>query len=163
MEYVSAEEFLKQDKEVQCIFMEWWIPRIGDLFSWIQPRIDLINTEMKNQTTLQVIDYDVMSSIENNMWSETYTGHVNSLTDYVIPLLTEGQLRKFIEDMSNFNNFKFHIEVKKIFWSNKYNVKVRNGDLYREFKEVDSDLLQTYWKVALEIAKEEIKEEIQND
>lgn len=80
--------------------------------------------------------------------------------DY-IPLLTEGQLRKFIEDKTrsyfsceiinplvNEEGFRFVFE----FYSGKefkYNEKLR--------KEIYAiDLLQAYWQVACKIAKENI-------
>lgn len=154
MEYISAEEFLKQDKEIQCVFMEWWIPSYGDLFSWIQPRFDMVNIKMKNQKTMQVIDDDVMSSIDNHRWYETIPSTtLNSLTDYVIPLLTEGQLRKFIEDKTEtkilsikLNEFEVNGEILK-----RYCIHL---DSFRIFMNQSEDLLQTYWKVALQIAKE---------
>ncbi len=31
MEYISAEEFLKQDKNVQDVFLYWWEPKEFDL------------------------------------------------------------------------------------------------------------------------------------
>ena len=38
MEYISAEEFLKQPEEVQAVFLNWWEPSVGDLFNF--PEID---------------------------------------------------------------------------------------------------------------------------
>lgn len=35
MNYISAEEFLKQSKAVQDVFMNWWQPEFGDLLSKI--------------------------------------------------------------------------------------------------------------------------------
>ena len=35
MEFISAEEFLKQDEEVQKVFLDWWEPSEGDIYSYI--------------------------------------------------------------------------------------------------------------------------------
>ncbi len=32
MNYISAENFLKQPKEIQEVFLNWWQPEFGDLF-----------------------------------------------------------------------------------------------------------------------------------
>ena len=67
MEYISAEEFLKQPKEVQEVFWTWWRPSKGDInYSPVRNGIEVVE-------------------IENNSVQRRNNGY--------IPLLTEGQLR----------------------------------------------------------------------
>ena len=86
MEYISAEEFLKQTKEVQEIFIDWWEPEIGDLFIWIKSddeyEHDLRKLECCNSFNIVKMTKDFNGINEGDR----------------IPLLTEGQLRQFIED-----------------------------------------------------------------
>lgn len=138
MEYISAEEFLKQPKEVQAVFLDWW---------------------SKNK----IISDIVTIKINKERWGV----HILSDIDLVvfeigkdlIPLLTEGQLRTFIED-------KTKGIVKVIQWNpcvddNRYGytIYILAKNEYKvlrhiEYKKLGTDLLQAYWKVACEIAKE---------
>jgi hypothetical protein len=151
MEYISAEEFLKQTEEIQKIFIDWWEPNEGDLL-----------------TTKRVYDeIDVIIDVtENDIWgmNNTFKGNIYSSVDKsleLFPLLTEGQLRKFIEDKTGF-------PIQAIEFTDKHEeyqimTAYKTIDNYRDFwfhERLGNDLLQAYWKVALEIAKEEIKEEI---
>ena len=124
MEYISAEEFLKQPNEVQKMFIDWWKPSKGDLFE-----NDLIG------------GFGVITRDKNFK-----TG--------LIPLLTEGQLRKFIEDKTKY----------KIVYNYNYegNIVVGLKDIksygfIKEYETDEADLLQAYWKVACEIAKEQLQ------
>ena len=127
MEYISAEEFLKQPKEVQEVFWTWWRPSKGDInYSPVRNGIEVVE-------------------IENNSVQRRNNGY--------IPLLTEGQLRKFIED-------KTECKIETVWcecgWS--YNIDlVKNydsGELVKRYYNLGEDLLQAYWTVACEIAKE---------
>lgn len=66
------------------------------------------------------------------------------------PAITEGQLREFIED-------KLKGKVQNIWSDNSYciSVDIKGQQWWRKTNE--TDLLQAYWKVACEIAKEELK------
>ena len=122
MEFISAEEFLKQDEKVQETFINWWEPAKGDLFE-----NNLIG------------GFGVV--IDNKK-------HKNGL----IPLLTEGQLRKFIEDKTGgIETIEHYIGI------GEYDIKtlplvdgIYENDIYED---LGDDLLQAYWKVAIEIAK----------
>ena len=133
MKYISAEEFLKQPKEIQEVFMDWWKPEIGDLYSSFRFKmLDVLECEAKAKGII------ANPKVKSN----------------IFPLLTEGQLREFIEDkLKN----KIDIEVT-------VNVDTGKKDysIY-EYDEVDSNygflgtnLLQAYWQVALQIAREEV-------
>ena len=139
MEYISAEEFLKQPKEVQEVFLDWWKLEKGNLYC--------IDAGYIHGGELE--DYRI-EVIEENETLKKY---------FVCPLLTEGQLRKFIED-------KTGGIVKVIQWNpclddNKYGYTIyilaKNEYKilrYIEYRKLGTDLLQAYWKVACEIAKE---------
>lgn len=119
MEYISAEEFLKQDKEVQKVLQDWWISDNND------KSFDLVNW---NEKDLLVKDIE------------------NGFLDECIPLLTESQLRKFIE-----NNTGGKIRIIE------YDFDHYNIITWKEhFITKETNLLQAYWKVAYEIAKEEL-------
>ena len=101
MEFISAEEFLKQSIEVQKVFTDWWNPKENDLF------IDLADT-----TVIEYINY-----IENGV-IYTHRDNMSDLKDNVIPLLTEGQLRGFIEEYYSkldMSSAKFELS----YWSKK--------------------------------------------
>ncbi|MBE6071060.1 MAG: hypothetical protein E7208_03765 [Clostridium butyricum] len=127
MEYISAEEFLKQSKEVQEAFWNWWKCEKGDInYSPIRRGVEIVE-------------------IENNSIQRRNNGY--------IPLLTEGQLRGFIEDKTGYKvELNYYIETG-------YDVSLTDGKInyYNHYVDLDTDLLQSYWKVAIEIAKEQIQ------
>ncbi|MDS0525476.1 hypothetical protein NNC19_07280 [Clostridium sp. SHJSY1] len=96
-------------------------------------------------------------------WNEIiYYGTFKDELDFT-PNPTEGQLRKFIED-------KIKGIVKVIQWNplrdNKYGYTIYvlakdRHEILVEFgyEKLEANLLQVYWKVALEIAKESVKSE----
>lgn len=137
MEFISSEEFLRQTKEVQEVFMEWWKPSIGDLYC-------------DNAVELKCI-------LGSNMteWINT-----DKVYKKYFPLLTEGQLRKFIEDKTKYKaipdlygNEEYYISLFK--WGGHCFIDKEDSDFYN----LGNDLLQAYWKVACEIAKESFENE----
>ena len=134
MEYISAEEFLKQPKEVQEVFIDWW---------------------SKNKTISDI------ATIKIN--KERWGVHILSDIDLVvfeigkdlIPLLTEGQLRKFIEDKT-----ECKVEAP---WHGCYDIylvdQLTGQEVIKDYFNLGTDLLQAYWKVACEIASSEVKDE----
>ena len=128
MNYISAEEFLRQDKEVKRVFLKWWKPSNGDLFWWIEDKlIDCCdNQKMFNNT-----DIDNLKGIE------------------IIPLLTEGQLRQFIEDKTGGKLQVEYYDTDILIRVKKDRKEIKSYMFYN-----NNDLLQIYWKVAIEIAKE---------
>lgn len=136
MEYISAEEFLKQPKKVQKVFIDWWQPSIGDLF---------IN---KCDYQLHVHHVDKICGDRLYCYDKWF-----SLKD-VIPLLTEGQLRRFIEDKTgDIILFGYDDLTQPHSW---YCHKTCKAYEIIGYKDLEEDLLQAYWKVSCEIAKEQI-------
>ena len=132
MEFISAEEFLKEDKEVQEAFIDWWKPERGDLFQY---NYGYSNIEIIN-----------IKSIKEDVKESKYSAHI-------IPLLTEGQLRKFVEDKTDSTlDFDYAIDHYEIFLLSKNECIAKD----KLFDNLGDDLLQAYWKVAVQIAKENI-------
>ena len=127
MEYICAEEFLKQDKKVQEVFMDWWKPSIGDL----------------------VFDKRYLNSVINCLECRSKASIVSKNKDVCYALLTESQLRQFIEDkmkckinIENYNNS----DILFRFIRSKEEIK---SHMFYDCK----SLLQAYWGVAVQIAK----------
>ena len=131
MEFISAEDFLKQDEKVQVMFLNWWKPSSGDLFQY--------------RKLFNVVDYCSGTTIQ-----PFYNSYAVFKKD-CIPLFTEGQLRKFIEDKTAMGTVNVdYFEGYRI----KINISINQSKYY---KDLGNDLLQAYWNVAVEIAKEQIK------
>lgn len=141
MEYINAEEFLKQPKEAQEVFIDWWKPSIGDLFRWNTG----IHDNDAHIANCCMSDNVVVMTKKNKGINEGDR----------IPLLTEGQLRNFIEDKTN-RLVEPYLNVYKQYNFMLVNRKNEEFVLYETRKE---DLLQAYWKVACEIASSEVKNE----
>lgn len=127
--YITAEQFLEQPQEVRDIFLKWWNPSVGDLFNF--PEID-------NQDCREV----------ECICSKNRLKTIN--LSKVVPLLTEGQLRNFIEDKAG---KKITIlELDNDHWNivSKYGfIKITN----------ETNLIQAYWQAAIQVAKESTKHE----
>lgn len=131
MEFISAEEFLKQPHKVQKVLQEWFIEKFET-----SNEFDLFNYNGEDLCYKNILDRNCNFDIED-----------------CIPLLTEGQLRKFIEDKTEFPILK---------------IELINGryDIYTQYKAIDNysdicvydelgeNLLQAYWKVAIQIAEQ---------
>jgi hypothetical protein len=138
MEYISAEEFLKQPKEVQKVFLEWWKPTLGDIYRDLTPRAD-------DKFNLIHVCEDEFDRKDTELTKENFGG--------IIPLLTEGQLRKFIEDKTS-----SVIDMEHHWKEDGYSVYLYQcEDFINSFNGLGDNLLQVYWKVAIEIAKEKVK------
>ena len=125
MEFISAEEFLKQDEEVQKVFLDWF----------------------ENEAC----SYDIVV-FKNDLQYVTFYGDIEyqesfNYEDRYIPLLTEGQIREFIED-------KIHAKIRIIPTNIGYRIMWLSEKLIDKCYE--GNLLQVYWQVAVEIAKESL-------
>ena len=135
MEFIRVEQFQEQPKEVQEVFLKWWECDYGDLYYY--------NEDPLEYKDFEIIDSDLECDIEGDF------DYFKSIG--VIPIFTEGQLRKFIED-----NTRYKIESN--LYRNGYDIYLCEDDgcYIKAYESVDKDLLQAYWKVACMIAKEEV-------
>lgn len=134
MEFITVEQFKEQPIEVQKVFLDWWKPSAGDIF--------IFTTD----------EYDNSDCNMGVLASEKQIGITNtSKGEYRTPLFTEGQLRRFIENKTGF-------KVDCCFYVDKYDVNIcEDFGLYiKKYEDIDTDLLEAYWKVACMIAKEEV-------
>lgn len=142
MEYISAEEFLKQPKEAQKVFIDWWNPSIGDLY---------LNTPGNREDFEQIVEVIYSQELANDAYNNKNCNMKESRGDY-FPLFTEGQLRKFIEDKTGYK-----VETP---WHGCYDIylvdHLTGQEVIKDYSNLGTDLLQAYWKVACEIAKEQI-------
>lgn len=134
MKVIGAEDFLKQPEEIQKIFINWWKCELGDLFI----KNVCIDDDCED---IECLDMDTECDIEGD-WEYFKT--------VAIPLLSEGQLREFIEDKTGH-------KVDCCFYEGKYDINIceYNGLYIKKYKDVDSDLLQAYWKVAIQIVNDD--------
>lgn len=113
IEFISKEGFRKQPKEIQEILFEYWKLNlnIGDLF---------LNT---NDELVVVANEEDIKDIKEEEWAH----------EYITPLFTEGQLRKFIKEQTG-----SFIELRKY-------VGKRYLYLYSEFLgEYEQELQKAY-------------------
>ncbi len=156
MEYISAKEFLKQPVEVQEVFIGWWKPSEGDLVS----KNVYIHNVLFNK--VGCIDYewwmDIQESDDININDPEEVKQF--VLDYIgdFPLLTEGQLRKFIEDKYDCKvMIEYTVCENIVIKLGKINKVTGSFGFDRKFTchKNKFDLLRAYWVVACEIAKED--------
>lgn len=134
MEFITVEQFQEQPLKVQKTFLDWWKCDYGDLYYY-------------NEEHLEYKDFEIINS---NLECD-----LNGDFDYfksigVIPIFTEGQLRKFIEDKLD---MKIQCEIHPL--TLDYIILVKNNSGNKVWMHTGKeDLLQAYWKVACMIAKE---------
>lgn len=138
MEFITVEQFQEQPKEVQKVFIDWWKCDYGDLYYY-------------NENPLKYKDFKI---IDNELECEVYGDFDYFKKTGVIPIFTEGQLRGFIEDKTSCKN----IELEGNIESNQYDLfcfkEIWSCCEEREYNKLGTNVLQAYWKVACEIAKE---------
>jgi len=134
MEYISAEEFLKQPIEVQKILIDWWKPEIFDLV--------YIRNYKNSDNVIIGIENDKIEIAENiSLYNK----------ERLIPLFTEGQLRKFIIDKKC---IKLDIDFTEEdgYWITCYT----NEEGYITYEELGFDIFKAYWLVVCGIVEEEL-------
>lgn len=142
MEFITVEQFKEQPIEVQKVFLDWWEPSIGDIYSFID-----IEEYANDMSVMQLLSSRIQTKIANNCKEEGNR----------IPLFTEGQLRKFIEDKTE-SKISISPSLEGKYWIgyDKY-AHNEDGDL-RRLVYRDS-VLNGLWKVACIVAKEGLNEE----
>lgn len=156
MEFISVEEFLRQPKEVQEVFWEWWNPSVGDLFN--------VNMIVVPQDIYNGIPHDIyenfLLAVDNRANDSNFIKF--GIDGKVTPLFTEGQLRKFIEDKTNGKVMVEYTVCENIVLKLATKSKVTGGLEFKRkysFPKSEINLLQAYWKVAYEVAKESVENE----
>jgi len=135
MDFITAEQFLQQPKEVQKVFIDWWHKNIK-AYDLYKPKH---------------VWGDIICLRDDKKYIEAVKMCID---DAAIPLLAESQLRHFIEDKTDCiirsNPYKNH-EYK---WVYLIDLIPRNEDTRAySFKEIQlEDYLQTLWQVACKIA-----------
>lgn len=142
MEFITVKQFEDQSKEVQKVFMDWWNPTEGDVYC------NLYNNQQDNFLIVNKCQLDMFKTFKED------------IKTYGFPLLTEGQLRKFIEektkcktDIIYYFGDGYDLELCKEYGSEGCFTSERC------IKYLGNDLLQAYWKVACIIASEEITQD----
>lgn len=130
MEFITVEQFKEQPAEVQKVFLDWWETNLSE--------VDLIGYIGKSEAYKECFP-----SLVRNVAVKCFEMGIE-----IIPLFTEGQLRKFIED-------KLNIKVQSMFdlFSSEYAllINAKGNMLARTGTE---DLFQAYWEVACMVTKE---------
>ncbi|MCD3321136.1 hypothetical protein G8V07_12535 [Clostridium botulinum D/C] len=132
MKYIKPEQFLKADKKIQEAIIEWWKPETGDLvesngeYCVIDTLVNAINCSSIN-----------LYNDGNNTFGKAEC----------IPLLTEGQLREFIEDKTG-SSIETFFDIY-----NKYCFNLVDIMNFETIETGERDLLQALWKVVCKIAK----------
>lgn len=134
MEFITVEQFKEQPLKVQKTFLDWWKCDYGDLYYY-------------NEDPLEYKDFEI---INNDLECEVYGDFDYFKSVGVIPIFTEGQLRKFIEDKLE---MKIQCEIHPL--TLDYIILVKNNSGNKVWMHTGKeDLLQAYWKVACMIVKE---------
>ncbi len=152
MEFISSEEFLRQPKEVQEVFLEWWKPSIGDIFL---SKTIIEDADIENGINSPIYEKHIHLITEKDIKKYGLEFFPNGIDALVTPLFTEGQLRKFIEDKTNG-------KVESYYAWDYYTIAIRDTGCGGDDPQCDTEetnLLQAYWKVACEIAKEIVENE----
>ena len=138
-DYISAEEFLKQPKKVQKELKDWWM-------QYFENGDDLIPFNWRNENTTY-----------QNIFKLNYLFNVEDS----IPLFTEGQLRKFIEEKTKcvfdvvvngktLDNSKWEYCISCF----TYDIEIDSFDSKVPYTVEAANLLQAYWQVAIKVATE---------
>lgn len=129
MEFIKTEWFKEQPVYVQKVFIDWWKPQEFDIYAYkedLKPR--------------RVTETDIEDVYNNELY--------NVKSRFAVPLFTEGQLRRFIEEKTlGINAIQFK--------GNKITISIYDNSkplCFKEYKILGSNLLQAYWEVACKIA-----------
>ncbi|AUN23734.1 hypothetical protein RSJ21_00065 (plasmid) [Clostridium botulinum] len=138
MNYISAEEFLKQPKEIQEVLLEWWQPQ----------RLDLFNTIYGDTSVNGYFKGELYYSRKcgGTILEESY------LKKNAIPLLQMHQLIEFIEDITNCKIINIYYFDKR----NCYSITLENNEVAKTIESSKNNLLHALWEVACNIVECEV-------
>lgn len=135
MEFITVDQFEEQSKEVQKVFLDWWKCEPFNIYAWCW---NLKDNKWSIESCCNQIQADTINK--------------GKTIGDIIPLFTEGQLRKFIEDKTNG-------KVESYYAWDYYTIAIRNTGCGGDDPQCDTEetnLLQAYWKLACMVAKEEV-------
>ena len=124
MDFITKKEFINQPKENQEILFDYWKSNlsIGDL---------LLNT---NDELVVITNEEDIKLIKEEKWAH----------EYITPLFTESQLRKFIEEQA-----EGYVEIRTFEEGRVlYIVSELMGECEKQFE----NLLEAYWQLAITTA-----------
>ena len=135
MNYINAEQFQEQPKKVQEVLLKWWKPSKGDIFAFLGDDTSREIGVLGDSKEIQIA--------------------TKGKGEYRLPLLTEGQLREFIEYKTRKRmDISFYPESED-YECEGYLVQLFDHVTHiKEFNNLGNDLLQAYWKVTCQIAEE---------
>ena len=135
--YITAEQFIEQPREAREILLDWWQPEMHDLFTR-----DFGNNR-------------------DNYLTGMYKGCIQDLETKIntkkfryIPLFTEGQPREFIEDKTDRKVIFYYMDTKDGYSLGTVD-KSSPSNKPNWYECLGHNLLQAYWYVVCQIAKEE--------
>lgn len=147
MNYIDAEEFLRQSEKVQGELLEWWEPQMLDLY--FTDFGDDKKSYLSGIFTSCIQDNDTLSGVKRDKRDK--------------PLLQMHQLIKFLEDkIGGKVDLAYYCDksFKKTIVNyndefNGYTIQVIDKGLriLKEFNGLGYDLLQALWKAVIEIAE----------
>ena len=143
MEFITVEQFKEQPKEVQEVFLDWYNFDKYDLFY-----LKWEGAEKKWGATEEIVSGATLNRHLKHL------KRANSNIINTIPLFTEGQLRKFIEDKTGYKNIDITISPLE----KGYYIELSDEEYHiqKSYHLLGEDLFQAYWKVACMIAEEEV-------
>lgn len=142
MEFISAEEFRKQPVEVQKYFIDWFLEN--------KSVTDLVQVELHPVAEIKLYSEGFQDSKLQFEYKKEYQFKGKKINGKyeITPLLTEGQLRKFIED-------KTAMGTVNVDYFEGYRIKINiSMHKFQFYKYLGNDLLKAYWKVAVQIAEQ---------
>ena len=153
--FIEAEEFLKQPVEVQQGFMDWWKPKIGDLFELHVVEYNDYGEGSEEQTVLRKDEYNIIRSINENMLKESKEDMIDMIKDVndadrFTLCLNMSQLIDYIEDKTN-----SYVSISPTIKLDGYDITLINIE-EETYTIKCNNILQSLWKVACKIAKENI-------
>jgi hypothetical protein len=148
MEYIWANEFEREPIEVQEELKVWFLDNIKGFELFAKPLSKEDGHSYEN--LIYVYGENKELTFLSLMHGNYVTKGIYNLNKFV-PMFTEGQLRKFIEDKTNCNlGILPNSTFNELYLANKDNLR-------RTVKEFigSKDILRAIWELACEIIKEE--------
>lgn len=142
MEFIKLEQFKALDETIQQVLLNWWKPKRYDLY-----------IDSNDLSQVECLDY--INDSDEGIMHHSMRDNMSEKED-MIPLFTEGQLRQFIEDKRKCKNVELLSNIEYGEYYAMLYKDIYSGCTEYEYYNLGNDKFYAYWKVALEIVKEEI-------